>query len=457
MTGFEQAGFEQPGFERHLRADLHGVLDGQYGPHPSWTDSPAARRITSGENHRRVSPGSLRLLALAAVLAVGGAAVAGAVLNRAPVPPLPSQPPPSPAQSAGPAMNGWIAYATDNAVSVQLLDGAPTVIRGAANKVQSCPQFGPDGDLAFANRDSMDSNPTKWQIDVIRLLPGATRYNQVSSLVFDERPDEGGACFEWSPGGDRFAYAPQVGADVMFTIAQPALFSTVFTVGRDYSPVIPDYVRWKPDGSEVAFIYSVDPAGDGTGLYSEIWIAPVGGTSAARSLLKTDPNEIINDVAWSPDGTAVAYRSTRFSVAGDRLGSFVSVLTIGAIQDSIQLDQLDDPDLPLGAGPAWSPDGSQLAWVLGGELRIGDPAGAGWHGLPPVSSDELGTGWATNPVVWSADGTQILSGQLDASAPGPGVKTSVVLYDVTSGAQPTGVLPWRLGGYGRLSWQVVSE
>lgn len=90
-------------------------------------------------------------------------------------------------------------------------------------------------------------------------------------------------------------------------------------------------------------------------------------------------------------------------------------------------------------------------------MRVGAPDGSGWRRLPPVSSDELGIGWATDPVMWSADGSQLLVGQLSASSFGQGVDTSVVLYDVDSNGQPSSVLPWREGGYGRVSWQVLNE
>lgn len=304
---------------------------------------------------------------------------------------------------------------------------------------------------------TLDTDPTQWRIVVVRLMADGSASDELTTIFVEERPQDNVSCFEWSPSGDSFAYTALLGSDGVFTIATPGLFYSPIGTGRDFPPPIPDYARWKPDGTAVAFVSAANPHGDGTDMYSMIDLAFVDA-SAAHPLLRTDPNEIINDIAWSPDGTAIAYRGTRFVPGAGSAGSFVRVLTVGAGNvERLQLDELNDHQSASDAGPAWSPDGSQLAWALGGELRVGAPDGSGWRGLPPVSSDALGTGWATDPVIWSADGSQLLVGQLSQSPLVRDPESSVVVYDVTGEGQPTGVLPWRLGGYGRLSWQVVSN
>src|SRR6186997_635152 len=85
-----------PLFEKRV-ADLMGVvLNAETGPHPSWAVSPAARRIAAGEGSVRRRP-PLRLLALAAVLVVGGsvAAVGASRLLEQTTKPQPTQPLPS--------------------------------------------------------------------------------------------------------------------------------------------------------------------------------------------------------------------------------------------------------------------------------------------------------------------------------------------------------------------------
>jgi hypothetical protein len=55
--------------EQQLRALVHDVLDSQDGPHPVWADSPVAQRIA---DRRRRGGWPIRLLGVAALLAVGG-------------------------------------------------------------------------------------------------------------------------------------------------------------------------------------------------------------------------------------------------------------------------------------------------------------------------------------------------------------------------------------------------
>jgi Tol biopolymer transport system component len=215
---------------------------------------------------------------------------------------------------------------------------------------------------------------------------------------------------------------------------------------------------------ELAVAQAVEGSGAEPSRWAELWVIRPG-KSPTPPLIKSLPNEIIDQVAWSPDGSRIAYRGRimQSSVVdgvtrSEPVETFVRVIESGSTGVTpVEIDALRDSDFTTGAGPAWSPDGSQLAWVLGGELRVGAPDGSGWRALPPVSSDELGMGWATDPVIWSADGSQLLVGQLSAPKLGQGVETSVVLYDVDSNDQPALVLPWREGGYGRLSWQVLHE
>jgi hypothetical protein len=66
-------------FERRLSADFHRELDAVIGPHPTWADSPAAARIAASRGGSRWS---VRLLAVAAVIAVAGGVAVVAGLRR---------------------------------------------------------------------------------------------------------------------------------------------------------------------------------------------------------------------------------------------------------------------------------------------------------------------------------------------------------------------------------------
>jgi hypothetical protein len=74
-----------------------------------------------------------------------------------------------------------------------------------------------------------------------------------------------------------------------------------------------------------------------------------------------------------------------------------------------------------------------------------------------MSSDDGGPGWATDPLIWSADGSQILVGQLERPSTFPGAESTLVLYDARRNTQPLRILPWSAEGYGRVTWQVIGE
>jgi hypothetical protein len=129
------------------------------------------------------------------------------------------------------------------------------------------------------------------------------------------------------------------------------------------------------------------------------------------------------------------------------------MVTLGDVQTTVELDSTDNPDR-LSAGPQWSPDASELAWVLGRELRIGSPDGTGWRAMPPASSPRFG--FPAGPVIWSSDSQAILEGHMDTDGDSD-VKWSLVVYEVITETQPDEVLPLQENPYGRVSWQVIHE
>lgn len=172
-------------------------------------------------------------------------------------------------------------------------------------------------------------------------------------------------------------------------------------------------VSWSPDGSR--FVFSVNQA---------LYVADADGTD--RTLLSSIPCGAF-EPAWSPDGGKIAYQGcyvgepVRFP-GGDELHPIhVDIYTVNA-DGTARTNLTNDEDQSEDA-PAWSPDGSRIAYELGntvdGEIRVMNADGTGQGSLPtPVSG--------RHPA-WSPDGDKIAfstGGEIKTVNPdGSGVQT----------------------------------
>ena len=107
------------------------------------------------------------------------------------------------------------------------------------------------------------------------------------------------------------------------------------------------YVRWSPDGKQVAF--SSDRNGGG-----QVWVANVDGTGLRQITFSTDPEMATGFPVWSPDGKRLAayFNGTTFLLDPAR-------------------SQKEQPEATLPKDPRyrlvawdWSPDGKKLLGVL---------------------------------------------------------------------------------------------
>jgi Tol biopolymer transport system component len=148
------------------------------------------------------------------------------------------------------------------------------------------------------------------------------------------------------------------------------------------------YPAWSKDGL-VAFAR----AASGSRTSAGIWLIPSAGGEAARDVPSGSPGRT---PAWSPDGTMLAFMS-------DRFGTGLDVITIKP--DGNGLDRLTTGGA-ADKNPTWSPDGKTIVFVsdVGGgddEIYLFDVATR--RVSEPLTDNDVQDG---NPV-WSADGRQI--------------------------------------------------
>ena len=108
---------------------------------------------------------------------------------------------------------------------------------------------------------------------------------------------------------------------------------------------------WSPDGSRVAYD-GEDPDGEPVaetgGLTPQIWVIPSDGSGPPEMI--TDAPDGALEPAWSPDGSRIAYRTLAD-------GRIISMATDGS--DVTRLT--DSPDFD--GQPTWSPDGTMIAFA----------------------------------------------------------------------------------------------
>ena len=157
--------------------------------------------------------------------------------------------------------------------------------------------------------------------------------------------------------------------------------------------------RFSPDGTRIAFVGVVTDSTNPTSpaTYSEIFVINADGTGLKRLTYDRDDTEDSRPT-WSPDGTKLAFASTRG----------------GAADASIYEMTADGLDLHLLRScaaacdyPAYSPDGTRIAFAnyADGTITVRTIAsgaetavGPGFEGLPEHSDQPA----------WTKDGAQVL-------------------------------------------------
>ncbi len=201
---------------------------------------------------------------------------------------------------------------------------------------------------------------------------------------------------------------------------------------------------WSPDGNKVAFVSDFTQSGHGE---KNVFVMEPGAAGQAVNLATqitpySSGGKGIGDLAWSPDGSRIAY--TRGNNAAD---------------DGVWVVNADGTStFPLGIGaagdnqhPTWSADSAKIAYSSAEQVYVAPSTGG--VGLP------LGNGAGHDPA-WSPDGVSIAFDQINAHK-APWVDLHVVNAD-GSGAPvvvPGEYTQWSFAAWapdsGRLAYRYV--
>jgi TolB protein len=179
----------------------------------------------------------------------------------------------------------------------------------------------------------------------------------------------------WSPDGKLIAYV----SDKSSTFPVLWLMNAVDGSGRHVlsTPGLQeeavDAIAWSPDGAQLAITLFNEPGP------TQIALLPIGGTGRLPGRILTDVPGGALDPAWSPDGSWLAF-------AGH---DGYAVETYAVRPDGTSVTKLTSDGL-LARSPVWSPDGRHIAYLSNksGFFEI-------W--MVDVRADETGALVASNP------------------------------------------------------------
>ena len=305
-----------------------------------------------------------------------------------------------------------------------------------ANSDSSVPAWSPDGSrIAFASAASNlvpdDTNGTA-DVFVKTLATGAVQ--RISTDAAGAQANGGSRYPVWSPDGTRILFSSDAtnlfsddtnNSDDLFikTLATGALQQLSSNgIGTQANGSSEDAV-WSPDGTRIAFtsIASNLVPGD-TNDKSDVFVKLMATGAIQRISTAANGSQAegdSNDPVWSPDGTQIAFYSYSSNLLPGDLDrdEFIKTLATGELQrlsGSGYSEQVNGNSF----SPAWSPDGTQIAFVSWASNLVPDDTNGSTDlfvetlatgEVQRISTDAAGNeslGEPSQPA-WSPDGTQI--------------------------------------------------
>ncbi|MCW5719133.1 MAG: PD40 domain-containing protein [Bauldia sp.] len=209
-----------------------------------------------------------------------------------------------------------------------------------------------------------------------------------------------GTCLRWSPDGTRVAFLRSGEGAGLYAMNADATGLVLL----DASIAAEGCPAWAPGGAELAFAGRAAAAGGGAAA-GQIFVAAADGGGVRQITQNLDPSTRLGHPTWSPDGLRVAYVTTAPDTAPDAGLRPYDDRIFAVNADGTEALLLSDPER-LVQDLAWAPDGDRLLYVCH------DGIGNFGTGLCVVGIDGSGTERLTDSrfadirsAAFAADGT----------------------------------------------------
>ncbi len=232
------------------------------------------------------------------------------------------------------------------------------------------PQLSPDGSRIVCTVTTVDREANAYRTHLwIVPVDGRAPWQLTTAPSRDTGP-------RWSPDGTRIAFLSDRGGDKqVWVIRADGGEARVLTSGK----LSPSDLAWSPDGRHIAFVgkpapetradsdvrvisrlrYKQDGEGFWDGRWKQVLIVPADG-GEARQVTQGDCDHLWP--AWSPDGMHIAYTANPDPDAD--LTNVADVWTVPAwASGGAAAGRRLTRSLGPAQSPAWSPDGSRIAYV----------------------------------------------------------------------------------------------
>jgi Tol biopolymer transport system component len=213
------------------------------------------------------------------------------------------------------------------------------------------------------------------------------------------------AALDWSPDGSQLAYSyPHNDVQAPLYVVDTADGDVRNLTGPDAADGVTHTVAWSPDGSAIAFVRT---ATGGLPRGSTLFVMNADGTAVRQLPTGSEPNPQVTGIAWSPDGSMLAFTQEMGDAADPaphrRVLRVVNADGTGLRDLTAPLDggccNWVSPDERL----AWSPDGTSVAFLRWDEGRNVVIVNADGSGERPLTA---GGDFAW--FDWSPDGSQLV-------------------------------------------------